>query len=156
MHKFGKILFYRTKMFAQHNRTPFAALSTCTPELSMTTWRKKGGKPEYKTYFGMKWKQGLLFKNQIMQESWQQRPSLTCTAEPPRSQPWLGWSRGGKRSDSRSCNIPGQSLPEVHPCAESPLCTWLSPGDSQCGCKQTAQVYSHFTAKSHLVLIISY
>lgn len=133
-----KPLFYSTKVSVQPNRTPFAALSTCTPEL----WREKGGKAENKIYFGLKCKQGLLFTRAA--EAW-----LTCRAAPPRSQPWLGWSPAGRRCGSRSCSTPGQSPPGARPCAGSPPCTWPSPGGSRCGCKQTAEITAQFTAVSH-------
>lgn len=139
MQNLEKMFLYRTEMFAQCKRIPFAAFC-CIPELC--TKEKRVEKSEYKPYFGAKWKQGLLFKRNP-------RFSLTCTAEPPRSQPWLGWSPAGKHSCSHSCNIPGQSLPKAHPCAESPPCTWLSPGDSRCGCKQTG-IDGNFTPKPQL------
>lgn len=62
------------------------------------------------------------------------RRALTCRAEPPQNRPWPGWSPGGRRCGSRSCNTPAQSRPAARLCAASPLCISPSPGGSQCGC----------------------
>lgn len=59
-------------------------------------------------------------------------PALTCREAPPRSLPLPGWSPGGRRCDSRSCNTPARSHPVARLYAASPLCIWLSPDGSQC------------------------
>lgn len=70
-----------------------------------------------------------------LQASTISRVALTCRAAPPRSQPWLGWSPGGRRCDSRSCNTRARSPPAARLYVMSPPCIWLSPGDSQCDWK---------------------
>lgn len=66
-------------------------------------------------------------------------PLLTCRVAPQRNRPWPGWSPGGRRCDSHSCNILAPSHPMAHLYAVSPLCILLSPSGSQCGWKSESR-----------------
>lgn len=67
------------------------------------------------------------------------KSTLTCRVAPPRNRPWLGWSPGGRRCDSRSCNTRAPSRPAAHLYAASPLCIWLLPSGSQCDWKSESR-----------------
>lgn len=86
-------------------------------------------------------------------------PALTCREAPPRNRPWLGWSPGGRRCDSRSCSTPAPSRPVAHLYAASPLCIWLSPSGSQCDWNsesrsQAIEIFFFFTSVTFVLMAL--
>ena len=64
---------------------------------------------------------------------WRRHRAGDTAARRP-SPPWPGWSRAGRRCDSRSCSTRASSPPAGRSCADSPPSPSHAPGGWWCGC----------------------